>query len=126
MLLCRNSSEIQGLKIEVAAKRKHTAEKKRKPPDSSYRLFITVDCALFFPVLLVTTIDPDMKTIPAWIHVLALYLKMSSYTVNSLVYSVLNKKMKSSFLNIVRCFFPNKKNSADLTKTATQQTPYSN
>ena len=88
--------------------------------------FITVDCALFFPVLVVTTIDPDMKTIPAWIHVLALYLKMSSYTVNSLVYSVLNKKIKSSFLNIVRSFFPNKKNSSDLNETATQQTPYSN
>ena len=84
--------------------------------------FITVDCALFFPVLVVTTIDPDMKTIPAWIHVLALYLKISSFTVNSLVYSVLNKKIRSSFLDIVRCFFLNKKNSADFNETATQQT----
>ena len=37
--VCRNYSEIQGLKSEFAAKRKHTAEEKRKPPDSSYRLF---------------------------------------------------------------------------------------
>ena len=83
---------------------------------------ITVDCALFFPVLLVTTVNPEMRIIPVWTHVLALYLKISSYTVNSLVYSVLNKKIKSSFLNIVRSFFPKKKNSADLNETATQQT----
>ena len=85
--------------------------------------FITVDCVLFFPVLLVTTVDPEMKIIPVWTHVLALNLKISRYIVNSLVYSVLNKKIKSSFLNIVRSFFPNKKNSADLNESATQQTP---
>ena len=56
-------------------------------------------------VMTVTTIDSDMKTIPEWMHGLTLYVALSCSTVNSLVYSVINQKIKTSFLNIVgKCF----------------------
>ena len=67
--------------------------------------FITIYCAMVLTVMTVTTFDSDMKTIPEWMHGLTLYVAMSCSTVNSLVYSVLIQKMKTSFLNIVgKCF----------------------
>ena len=67
--------------------------------------FITIYCAIVLTVMLVTTIDSDMKTILEWMHGLTLYVAMSCSTVNSLVYSVLNQKIKTSFLNIVGKYF---------------------
>ena len=63
--------------------------------------FITPYGAVVLPFLLVTTANLDMKTIPEWMHGLTLYLAMSCSTVNASVYSILNQKIKSSFLNIV-------------------------
>ena len=67
--------------------------------------FITIYCAIVLTVMLVTTFDSDMKTILEWMHGLTLYVAMSFSTVNSLVYSVLNQKIKTSFLNIVGKYF---------------------
>nr|XP_022336155.1 uncharacterized protein LOC111132619 [Crassostrea virginica] len=52
------------------------------------------------------SVNSKMNTIPVWMHGLALYLGMTSYTANSLVYSMLNRKIKYSILNFARNFFP--------------------
>ena len=66
---------------------------------------IIIYYAIVLPFILVMTVDLDMNTIPELMQGLTLYLAMSWSIVNSLVYLVLNQKIKSSFLNIVgKCF----------------------
>ena len=86
--------------------------------------FITVYCVLYLPFLVVNTLDSKMKTIPVWMQGWALYLGMTSYTANSLVYSILNRTIKSSLLNFARNFFPKLYQSWNMNKILTGLTPF--
>ena len=88
--------------------------------------FITVYCVLYLPFFVGNILDSKMNTIPVWMHGLALYLGMTSYTANSLVYSILNRKMKYSILNFARNFFPKWNQSWDMNKILTGLTPFYN
>ena len=79
---------------------------------------ITVYSALNLPLLFVTLLDSEMKVVPLWVHNIALYLGMSTFTVNSLVY----QKVKSLFRSFVCRIFSKKINSGDYTENITEHT----
>ena len=83
---------------------------------------ITVYSVLNLPLLFVTLLDSEMKVVPLWVHNLALYFGMSTFTVNSLVYSVLNQKVKSLFRSFVCRIFSKKINAGDYTENITEHT----
>ena len=66
---------------------------------------ISVHAGMNLPFLLVTLVDSEMKILPLWAHSFALDIGLLSYTVMSLIFSLLNEKIKSSFMNIFSKIF---------------------
>ena len=78
-------------------------------------ILISACAGMNLPFLLVTFVDSEMKNLPLWVHSFALDIGMLSHTGMSLIFSILNEKIKTSFIEIVSKIFPRKNHSRDLT-----------
>jgi hypothetical protein len=64
---------------------------------------------MILPFIIFTVTDPQVEHLDIRLHTMAFYLALSSYTVNTLLFSFLNQQIKSAFIDIVNKVF--KRNS---------------
>ena len=106
-------------KPQKRIRNKHTAEWNRKLPNSNYHLFhhrvLCINFALFIGKH--DRFEYENHTrMDAWLSTLPWNVQLHCLNTNSLVHSVLNRKMKSLIFLIVRNFIPNWNPSWDLKK----------
>ena len=84
--------------------------------------FITVYCALIFPLMLVTIVYPEMKN--PFRHTLQYFTLECPATLSILWFIRTQQENKFFVSEYYLGFFPKKNHSVDLDETASQQTPY--
>jgi hypothetical protein len=64
---------------------------------------------MILPYVVFTLTDPQMNILDVRLHTMAFYLPLSIYTVNTLLFSLLNQQIKSAFIEIVNRIVQRKK-----------------
>jgi L-lactate permease len=89
-------------------------------------VLITVFIGMTLPYIIVTIIDPRMKRLDDRLHTLMFYLAMSSYTVKTILFSLLNQQIKSAFIEIVNRILKRKNPRQEGRTTETEHSTCSN
>lgn len=92
-----SNSRINALQMENSDRMKNQRQLMR-----TILVMISIFMIMNTPFIVTFLLDPNQEKFSFWIHSLSLYLGLFSYSTNTLTYTLMNKQIRNSLINICK------------------------